>query len=160
MTADDGREARIRQLEARVAELASESSANETAYSHQCHKTASFESEAEDLRKQFDAARHTLVGISDARLEDWQAILERAETAEERVRHLEGRITLAEGDSDLFLCDRFDKSVCDAVEAVPDTLLHDWVDLNLSRSGRLTVIATAELARREARAKNTPTGSV
>lgn len=151
VTADDGSEARIRQLEARIAELASESSANETGYLHECNRSSAFESEAEDLRKQLDTARQTLVGISGARLEDWQALLERADKAEARVQHLEGRIALAEGDDDLFLCDAHDKAVCDAVEAVPDDLLHEWTDLIIARSGRLTVIARAELARREAR---------
>ena len=144
-------ERRIRQLEARVAELASESSANEVGYLHQCNKSAAFESEAEDLRRQLDAARHTLVGISDATFEDWQRLLQRAETAEARVRLLETHITVADHPDELFLCDAYDKAVADAVEAVPESLLRDWVALNVSKSGRLAVIARAEFARREAR---------
>jgi predicted nucleic acid-binding Zn-ribbon protein len=175
------KEAYLRQLEARVVELASESSANETAYSHQCNKTASFESEAEDLRKQLDGARHTLVGISDARLEDWQRILERAEKAEarvqalehelegcshvqpaecsahlrearERIRHLESRIAPADGDSDLLLCDSYDKAVCDAAGEMPEDALRDWLANDpFAHISVFLAVVKAELARREAR---------
>lgn len=116
-----------RQLEARVAELASESNANETAYSHECARSVSLESEGAELRGRVQELQAQLEATRRA----WQGCREEY-TEDAKTPH--------------------DRAVLEALDAVPIDLLREWADLDRSKSGRLTIIAKEELLRRAARA--------
>ena len=110
------------------------------------------ETRVREVSAELVEARHTLVGICDARLEDWQQLLDRAEKAEARLRFMETRLTLAD-DPDLLLCDTHDKAVCDAAGEMPDAALRDWLATDpYARISIFANVARAELARREAHA--------
>lgn len=108
------------------------------------------ETRVRELSAALVEARHTLEGLCDATLDDWQKLVDRAEKAEARLKFMETVVSVPD-DPDLFVCNSHDKAVCDAMKAVEEDELTSGLEFPDGISLRVCKVYRAELDRRKAR---------